>query len=78
MRPNTAGEQPPPNNIIDEDVKMILARNFAKKISNSKKISDETKESVTLLRNQFLIYLGKVYDNATKKEGVLGCHRIIQ
>jgi hypothetical protein len=65
-------------NTLDEDVKMILARNFAKKISNSKKISEETKESVTLLRNQFMMYLAKVYDNATKKEGVLGCHRIIQ
>ena len=76
VRPQTAGEQP--NAMLDTDVKMILARNFAKKVANSKKLNDETKESVTLLRNQFLMYLAKVYDNATKKEGVLGCHRIIQ
>jgi hypothetical protein len=76
IRPNTAGEQPSAS--MDEDVKMILARNFAKKVANSKKINEETKESVTLLRNQFLMYLAKVYDNATKKDGVLGCHRIIQ
>jgi len=76
IRPNTAGEQA--RAPMDEDVKMILARNFAKKVANPKKINEETKESVTLLRNQFLMYLAKVYDNATKKDGVLGCHRIIQ
>ena len=76
IRPNTAGEQA--SVPMDEDVKMILARNFAKKVANPKKINEETKESVTLLRNQFLMYLAKVYDNATKKDGVLGCHRIIQ
>ncbi len=75
VRPQTAEEQP--NAMLDTNVKMILARNFAKKVANSKKLNDETKESVTLLRNQFLMYLAKVYDNATKKEGVLGCHRII-
>jgi len=64
--------------MLDTDVKMVLARNFARKVANSKKLNEETKESVTLLRNQFLMYLAKVYDNATKKEGVLGCHRIIQ
>ena len=77
LRPNTAGEQPPASNIMDSDVKAILSRNFAKKVANSKKLNEETKESVTLMRNQFLIYLAKVYDNATKKDGVLGCHRII-
>jgi hypothetical protein len=74
-RPNTAGEQP--NNLLDTGIRMALAKNFAKKVANSKKINEETKESVTLLRNQFMMYLAKVYDNATKKEGVLGCHRII-
>jgi K+-transporting ATPase c subunit len=79
IRPSTAEEAQVTSsgNMLDSDVKMVLARNFAKKIANSKKISEETKESVTLLRNQFLIYLAKVYDNATKKEGVLGCHRLI-
>jgi len=77
VRPNTAGEVPP---IQDEKgIKEAIARNFAKKLMNPKKlITDETKQSVTELRNEFLTYLAKVYDNDTKKEGVLGCHRIIQ
>lgn len=75
-RPNTAGEQP--NQMLGSDIKMALARNFAKKVANSKKINEETKESVTLLRNQFMQSLAKVYDNATMKDGVLLCHRIIQ
>jgi len=39
---------------------------------------EESKESMTQLRNEFLLYLAKVYENDTKKDGVLGCHRIIQ
>lgn len=47
---------------------------------NPKKLQDDAKESVTAvteLRNEFLLYLAKIYENDTKKEGVLGCHRMI-
>lgn len=43
----------------------------------AKNIPKEAKESVTELRNEFMMNLAKVYDNDTKKDGVLGCHRII-
>jgi hypothetical protein len=36
------------------------------------------KQSANEVRNDFLIFLAKVYDKNTSKEGVLGCHRIIQ
>lgn len=63
---------------LGNHVKEALARNFAKKVSNNRKIQEESKQSVTELRNEFMLYLAKVYDNDTKKDGVLGCHRIIQ
>lgn len=84
VRPKTGGEERTTQPLgfgvgaLDTGVRQALARNFAKKVANSKKVNEEAKESVTQLRNEFLIYLAKVYDNATKKEGVLGCHRIIQ
>lgn len=66
-----------PQSGLGSHIKEALARNFAKKVSNNRKIQDESKQSVTELRNEFMLYLGKVYDNDTKKDGVLGCHRII-
>ena len=63
---------------LGTNIKDALARNFARKVSNNRKIMEETKSSVTELRNEFMLFLAKVYDNDTKKDGVLGCHRIIQ
>jgi hypothetical protein len=80
VRPNTAGTPAQPTTINAENinaVKQALAKNFAKKL-NPKKLEDDAKQSMTELRNQFLIYLSKVYSNDTKKEGVIGCHRIIE
>ena len=54
-----------------------MAQNLAKKL-NVKKVEEEMKQSVTDMRNEFLLYLAKVYENDTRKEGVLGCHRIIK
>ncbi len=76
VRPKTGGEQPSMG--LGNNVKEALARNFARKVSNNRKILEESKQSVTELRNEFMMCLAKVYDNDTKKDGVLGCHRIIQ
>lgn len=61
-------------------MKQALAKNFAKKfMNNPNKLANDavSKQSLTDLRNEFLLYLAKVYDNATREEGVKGCHRVI-
>jgi hypothetical protein len=52
IRPKTGGEEPPQplglgSGGLDTGVRQALARNFAKKVANSKKINEEAKESVT-------------------------------
>ena len=74
IRPNTAGEIPATN---EEEIKQALARNFAKKLIAAKNVPKDVKQSITELRNEFMMNLAKVYENDTKKDGVLGCHRII-
>ena len=73
MRPNTAGD----NVASESGIKAALAKNFAKKMLNPKKMQDDVKSSVTEIRNKFLIQLAKVYETSTQKEGVVGCNRII-
>lgn len=76
MRPSTAGNLPTENEVSNQ-VREALAKNFAKKLAK-KPIVDESKQSNTELRNEFLLHLAKVYVNETKKDGVIACHRLIQ
>ncbi len=61
------------------DLKSVIGSNFAKKLNPKKnQRENELKQSMNELRNEFMVNLAKVYDNATRKDGVLACHRIIQ
>ena len=45
--------------------------------SFKRKAEEDFKQSMNELRLNFNKYLGMIYVNETRKEGVLGCHRLI-
>lgn len=65
---------------IDQQDKQNILDNIGKNV-NKKQLSNNKKDSKLSemdVRNEFSSNLAKIYENATRKEGVNKCHSIIQ
>ena len=82
QRPQTGPEKPKTmaQKMIEEDVTSAILKNMRNKKQErvSKNVANEVKQSVTEIRNDFLSFLAKVYNKDTRREGVQGCHKLIQ